>query len=179
MTEEIQALTNSELAYKIVLLKTLADLVLEEFAAAKAVMGEQIARGDSVAARTSDDRKLGKVTKSDPKNVAVIEDVAALEEWIRTEYPDKLGSEVELGRADEIVPILIEAGRRDLFTDEEVIPDYLYGQAKHAALRGRPIPGIAVRPGKSTVSATKEIAAEYVVRSLLAGSPVPLLGIEA
>ncbi|WP_280448409.1 hypothetical protein [Nocardia brasiliensis] len=176
---EIQALTNADLAYKIVLLKTLADLVLEEFAQAKQVMDQQIARGDSVAARTTDDRKLGRVTKSDPKNVAVIEDVAALEEWLRAEYPDKLTSEVELGRADEIVPILIEAGRRDLFTDLKVIPDYLYGQAKAAAMRGRPIPGIVMRPGKPTVSATKEIAAEYLVRELLAGARVPLLGIEA
>jgi hypothetical protein len=179
VTEEIQALTNSDLAYKIVLLKTLADLVLEEFAHAKAVMGEQIARGDSVSARTTDDRKLGKVTKSDPKHAATITDLTALEEWIRAEYPDKLSTEVELGRTDEILPILISAGRRDLFAETEVIPDFLFGLAKAAAVRGRPIPGITVTPGKPVVSATKEIAAEYVVRELLSGARVPLLGIEA
>ncbi|WP_043735493.1 hypothetical protein [Nocardia asiatica] len=176
---EIEAFTSADLAYKIVMLKTLADLVMEEFKQAKAVMGEQIARGDSVAARTTDDRKLGRVTKSDPKDEAVISDRDALEEWIRTEYPDKLESRIELGRVDEILPILIDAGRRDLFTEVEVIPDYLIGQAKAAALRGRPVPGITLQPGKPVVSATKELAAEYAVRELLSGARVPLLGIEA
>lgn len=176
---EIQAFTNADLAYKIVMLKTLADLVLDEFKKAKAVMGEQIARGESIPARTPDDRKLGRVTKSDPKPVAEVTDQAALEEWLRTEYPDKVEHRVSLGRVDEILPILIDADRKDLFTETEVIPDYLVGQAKALAARGRPIPGITVRPGKPNVSATSELAAEYAVRDLLSGARVPLLGIEA
>ncbi|MBF6213719.1 hypothetical protein IU487_22135 [Nocardia puris] len=176
---DIEAYTNADLAYKIVMLKTLADLVLEEFKRSKQVMGEQIARGDSVAARTADDRKLGRVTKSDPKPEATVTDPDALDDWLRTEYPDKIESRVELGRVDEILPILIDAGRSDLFTEVHVVPAYLVGQAKAAAARGRPIPGITVAPGKPVVSATKEITAEYAVRELLAGARVPLLGIEA
>lgn len=179
MTEETPALSNADRAYKIVMLKTLIDLVMEEFKREKQVMGQLISRGDGVAARTPDDRKLGRVTKSDPKPVAVISDLDALEEWLRTQYPDKLEHRVSLGRVDEILPILIDAGRRDLFTDTEVVPDYLVGQAKTLAAQGRPIPGITVQPGNAVVSATKEIAAEYEVRSLLSGARVPLLGIEA
>lgn len=176
---EIQAWTNADLAYRIVMLKTLIDLVSKEFDRAKAVMGEQIARGETIPARTSDDRKLGRVTKSDPKPVAAVSDPAALEEWLRAEYPDKVEHRVSLGRVDEILPILIDAGRRDLFTETEVVPDYLVNQAKALAARGRPIPGITIQPGKAVVSATKEIAAEYAVRELLSGARVPLLGIEA
>ncbi|BAD56331.1 hypothetical protein [Nocardia farcinica] len=176
---EIQAWTNADLAYKIVLLKTLADLVLEEFKQAKAIMGEQIARGDSIAARTLDDRKLGKVTKSDPKPEAVVKDRDALDAWLRVEFPDKIETRVELGRLDEVLAVLIDAGRQDLIGQVEVVPDHLVGVAKAAALKGREVPGIEVVPGKPVVSARAELAAHYVVRELLSGAQVPLLGIEA
>lgn len=179
MTAEIQAYTDADLAYKIVLLKTLADLVLEEFAHAKAIADEQLAKGAGIPARTADDVKLGRVTKSDPKPVPKIVDRDELDEWIRTQYPDKLVKRAELGDLGEILALLKDSGREDLFTVVSDIPDYLYKQAEALAKNGRPVPGIELRTPKPVVSARSEIAAEYVVRQLLAGAPVPLLGIEA
>lgn len=179
MTAEIQAYTDADLAYKIVLLKTLADLVLEEFARIKEVAAEQLPKGASIPARTGDDVKLGRVTKSDPKPVAQIVDRDELDDWIRTQYPDKLDTRAELGDLGEVLAVLKDAGRNDLFSIVTEIPAHLYKQAEAMAANGRPIPGIAIRRPPGTVSARKEVAAEYVVRQLLSGSPVPLLGIEA
>lgn len=179
MTAEIQAYTDSDLAYKIVLLKTLSDLVLDEFARAKSIADEQMLKGASIPARTADDVKLGRVTKTDPKPVPRIVDRDELDEWIRTQYPDKLEKRAELGDPGQIVALLRDAGREDLFTEVSDIPDYLYKQAEALAKNGRPVPGIELRYPKPVVSARSEIAAEYVVRQLLSGSPVPLLGIEA
>lgn len=179
MPAEIQAYTDSDLAYKIVLLKTLTDLVLDEFARAKAIAAEQMPKGASIPARTGEDVKLGKVTKSDPKPVAEIVDRDELDEWIRTQYPDKLDTRIELGDMGEILAVLNDLGRDDLFTTVTEIPAHLRKQAQTMAINGRLIPGIALRRPPGVVSARREIAAEYVVRQLLAGSPVPLLGIEA
>lgn len=179
MSTEIQAYTDADLAYKIVLLKTLVDLVMDEFTRTKAIAAEQLPKGASIPARTSDDVKLGKVSKTDPKPVAEIVDRDELDEWIRTQYPDKLDTRAELGDMGEILALLNDLGRKDLFTTVTEIPAHLYTQAKAMAANGRPIPGVALRRPPGVVSARKEIAAEYVVRQLLAGSPVPLLGIEA
>ncbi|MFI7191426.1 hypothetical protein ACIBQ0_16965 [Nocardia nova] len=181
MSNEIQAFTDSDLAYRIVLLKTLADLVNQEFRDAKALAAEQFAKGASIPARTdNDDVKLGRVTKSDPKPVAEIVDRDELDAYIRDQHPDKLERRVVLGDIAEVLPILIDAGRMDLFTEVEDIPDWLVGQMKAAALNGRPIPGIALRRPDGVVSARTERAAETAVRQLLSGARVPLLrGLEA
>ncbi|MEV0357154.1 hypothetical protein AB0H71_13940 [Nocardia sp. NPDC050697] len=172
---DIQAYTTPDLAYRVVLLKTAADLVNREFREAKALMDEQMARGDSVAARTLDDLKLGRVSKSDPKPEAVIADRDELEEWLRTEYPDKLDTRVEFARLDEVLAVLVDAGRGDLITQVTTVPDYLVGQAQALALSGRPVPGLKVQAKKAVVAATSELAAEREVRQLLAGARVPLL----
>jgi hypothetical protein len=179
MSTEIQAYTDADLAFKIVLLKTLTDLAQEEFDRAKGIADGQMAKGTTIPARTGDDVKLGKVTKSDPKPVPKIVDQDALDDWIRTQYPDKLDTRVELGDMGEILAVLNDLGRTDLFTTVKEIPAYLYKQAQAQAVNGRPIPGVELRTPRGVVSANKEIAAEYLVRQLLAASPVPLLGIEA
>lgn len=180
MSNEIQAWTDSDLAYRIVLLKTLADLVNQEFRDAKSLAAEQFAKGASIPARTDNDVKLGRVTKSDPKPVAEIVDRDELDAYIRDQHPDKLERSVVLGDVAEILPVLIDAGRADLFTEVEDIPDWLVGQMKAAAVTGRPIPGIALRRPEGVVSARTERAAEQTVRQLLSGARVPLLrGLEA
>ncbi len=180
MTEEIQAYTDADLAYKIVLLKTLLDLVTREFRETKALAAEQYPKGASIPARTDTDLKLGRVTKSDPKPTATVVDDEALDAWIRAEYPDKLQHHVELGDLGEVLALLIEHGRRDLITESLVIPEWLRSNVLAAALNGRETPGVVVARADGVVSATREPAAEQLVRRLLAGSPVQLLrGIEA
>jgi hypothetical protein len=182
VTDEIEAFTDSDLAMKIVLLKTLADLVLDEFKAAKAIAADQYPKGLSISARTDSsdgDVKLGKVSKSDPKPVAEIVDRDELDDYIRAEYPDKLEHNIRLGDLGEILAILKDLGREDLFTEIKAIPEYLHTQMLTAAVGGRPIPGVALRRPAGVVSATKERAAVEMVRRLLSGAPVQLLGIEA
>jgi hypothetical protein len=176
VSEIIEAYTDTDLAYRIVLLKTLADLVNAEFKSAKQIAHEQFPKGASIPARTdNDDIKLGKVTRTEPKPVADVVDRDALDDYIRAEYADRLESRVDLGDIAQIIPILLDAGRRDLFTEVEVIPDYLYGLAKAAAVKGKQVPGLAVRRPEGHVMATSERAADQEVRRLLSGARVPLL----
>ncbi|MEU9515879.1 hypothetical protein [Micromonospora sp. NPDC048169] len=175
MSDIIEAYTDADLAYRIVLLKTLCDLVIDEFKAAKQIAGDQFPKGAAIPARTGDDVKLGKVSKSDPKPVAEVVDRAAVEDYIRTEYADKLESRVELGDIAQIIPILLDADRADLFTEVEVIPDYLYGLARAAAVKGMAVPGVEVKSPPGVVSARSEVAAQQEVRRLLSGARVPLL----
>lgn len=179
MAGDIQLLTDQDLAYKIVLLKALTDLVLAEFDQAKRIADEQFAKGTSIPARTTADEKLGRVTKSDPKPVADVVDADALDKWLRTEYTDQLISTSELADLGEVAAALVDAGRGDLIRTMTTVPAHLVGLAKTRALRGEAVPGVAVRTPRGTVSARTERAAVDTVRQLLAGSPVPLLGIEA
>lgn len=179
MTEEIQAYTDGDLAYKLVLLKKLADMVLAELDHTKKIAALQYPKGASIPARTCDDIKLGRVSKTDPKPVAKVTDRAALEEWLRAEYPDKLDTRIELADMGELLAFLKDSGRTDLFTEVQEVPEHLFKQAEALAVRGRPVPGIELHRPPGVVQVRTEIAAEYVVRHLLADSPVPLLGIEA
>jgi hypothetical protein len=177
---EITAYSNADLAYRIVLLKTLADLVNQEFREAKQLASEQLMKGESIPARTDDDRKLGGISKSDPKPVAEIVDRDELDAWLRDQYPDKLEVSLELGDLGEIAAILKDLGRDDLYTVVHEIPDHLRTDALAAAKNGKPIPGIAVRRPDGVVSARAEVAAQHMVRQLLSSTRVPLLrGIEA
>lgn len=180
MTEEIQLFTDADLAYKIVLLKTLLDLVTREFRETKAVAAEQYPKGASIPARTDTDLKLGKVSKSDPKPSATVVDAEAFDTWLMAEYPDKLQHQVELADFGEVLAVLIERERRDLIVESYVIPEWLRTNTLAAALNGREIPGVIVTRPPGVVSATAVPAAEQLVRRLLSASPVQLLrGIEA
>lgn len=180
MTEEIQAYTDADLAYRIVILKTLLDLVTREFREARALAAEQFPKGASIPARTDTDVKLGRVSKSDPKPTTTVMDADAFDAWLRAEYPDKLQHSVEIPDLSEVLAILIQQDRRDLIKESFVVPDWLRANMRSAALAGREIPGVTVNGADGVVSATKEPAAERLVRQLLSGSPVQLLrGIEA
>jgi hypothetical protein len=179
VTNEIQAWTDADLAYRIVLLKTLLDMVTREFRETKALAAEQYPKGASIPARTDEDVKLGRVTKSDPKPVAEVVDADALSAHIRAHFPDKLDSVIELADLGEVLPVLQAAGRDDLFTMTESVPEWLVKQLLSAAVAGQSIPGVRVRRPEGVVSARAEFAAETVVRQLLNAGPVPLIrGIE-
>lgn len=180
MTAEIQVHTDADLAYKIVLLKTLVDLVTREFREAKQQAAEQYPKGASIPARSDTDLKLGRVSKSDPKPTATVVDEVAFDAWIRAEYPDKLEPDVELGDMAQVLCVLVDAARRDLITEVHRVPDWLRTTALAAALTGTQVPGVVVARPDGVVSATRERAAENLVRQLLSGAPVQLLrGIEA
>ena len=175
---DIEAWTDADLAMRIVVLKAISEVVNAEFAVAKALAAKQYPKGASIPARTpNDDVKFGRVTKSDPKPTARITDQAALMEYIRAEYPDSLRRIYGLGDTKEIVSVLRAAGREDLFTEDEVPPDWLLSKLEKEAVR-KPIPGIVVHTPGGTVSARVEAAAQDAVRNILGASPVRLLEIE-
>lgn len=177
MSNEIQAWTDSDLAVRIVMLKALTDLLNREFKAAKAIAAQQYPKGTAIPARSADDMKLGRVSKSDPKPDATVSDYDALDAYIRERHADKLTRRLELGPAEEIVPILIDAGRRDLFREVEIVPRWLIDQMEKEAL-SKPIPGITVFRPDGVVSARTEPAAVEAVKQLLAAAPVRLLELE-
>ena len=180
MTTEIQAYTDSDLAYRIVLLKTLNDLVTREFREAKALAAEQYPKGASIPARTDTDLKLGRVTKSDPKPSATVVDEDAFEAWIRAEHPEKLEHRVQLTDLGEVLALLIAQDRKDLIAESFEVPDWLRTNALAQAIKGTQVPGVVVARPDGVVSATREYAAVVLVQQLLAGARVPLIrGIEA
>lgn len=177
MSNDIQAYTDGDLAYRAVMLKAAIDLIMDEFEAVKAIAGEQFEKGDSKAARQGD-VKLGRVSKSDPKPVATVTDRAEFEAYLSVKYGDTVTTTVELGDVAEIAAVLMDTGHEDLFTVVETIPDWVRQERLKAALAGEFVPGVTVSSPEGVVSARPEPAAKAAVRALLNSSDVPLLAIE-
>lgn len=174
---EIQAWTDADLAYRAVMLKAAADLILDEFKAVKALAVEQFQKGDSKTARIGD-QKLGRVTKSDPKPVATVTDQAEFEAYLSVKYGDTITTTVQLGDVAEIAAVLADHGHEDLFTVVETIPDWVRQERLKAALAGEHVPGVTVSTPEGVVSARTEQAAKDRVVQMLSTGPVPLLAIE-
>lgn len=180
---EVQPWTDGDISYRIVMLATLVDLALEELKRTKGIAASRYSKGTTIPAWTAnadgEDIKLGSVNKSNPKPKAEVRDAMALDAYIVAEFEDELERDVVLGDPGAILPVLIEAGRRDLFSEVRVIPDWLRKRVVTSALNGKDVPGVEVVRPSGTVSATKDRAAVEEVRRLLSGARVPLLGIEA
>lgn len=176
MSNDIQEWTGSELARRLVFLKTIADLVDTELKTLKSAAMEKFDKGMSIPARAEDDVKLGQVLRTDPKPVPVIVDGEALDEYAFAHYPNEVGAHLTLGDPAEIVPILMEAGRADLFSQERFVPDYLIRQLEAEALSGKKIPGIEVRTPGGWMQVKVEHTAKAAVRELL--SSMHLLELE-
>lgn len=177
MTHDV-VVSNADLAQRIVFLKTIADLVDAELKATKMLAADQFQKGDSSTARSREDVKLGRVVKTDPKPVSRIVDEDALDAYLRAEYADVLIPSLTLGDPAEIVPILRDAGREDLFSVSESVPGWLVHQAEAEALAGKPIPGIEVHTPPGWIQVKVEQAAKDAAKHLLAGAQAQL-GIEA
>lgn len=173
---DIQTWTGSELARRLVFLKTIADLVDTELKTLKSEAMARFDKGMSIPARSDEDVKLGQVLRTDPKPVAVITDEEALEEYVLVNYPDEVESQLTLGDPAEVVPILMDAGRLDLFSEDRYVPDFLMRQMEAEALSGKKIPGIEVRTPGGWMQVKVEHAAKVAARELL--SSVHLLEIE-
>lgn len=176
MSNEIQAWTDGDLAVRIVMLKAFTDLLNREFKAAKAIAAEQYPKGMGLPA-WSGDVQLGRVSKSNPKPDTTVTDYDALDAYIRQHHADKLEHRLVLGPAEEIVPILRDAGRDDLFEQVTAVPGWLLAEMELKALK-TPIPGITVFRPDGVVSARTEPAAVEAVKQLLAAAPVQLLELE-
>lgn len=177
MTHDID-IPPGDLARRIVFLKTVAEIVEGELTKAKRLAALQFSKGMSVAARSEDDVKLGKVAMTDPKPVAAIVDEEQLAKHIFQTRPDECVTSVTLGDPAQIVPILIDAGRTDLFDGIETIPDWLFQEMEAQALAGTAVPGIEVRVPAGYITVRVEQAAKDAARELLAAAPIQL-GIEA
>lgn len=177
MSNDIE-LSNTQLAQRLVFLRTVADVVETELKAVKAQATLQWRKGDTSTVRSADDAKLGQVTRTDPKPVAAVVDEELLAKYIFQTRPDDCVTSVTFGDPAQIVPILIDAGRTDLFAGVETIPDWLFQEMETRALAGESVPGIEVRtpPGWIQVRTGSQI--KDAVRALLNAAPTQL-GIEA
>lgn len=77
-----------------------------------------------------DDSKMARTTMSDPKPVATVVDPAALDEWVREHYPEKVKTEtVIVGTDAEVIAVLRESeqGRR-LLAVQDILPGWVVNE---------------------------------------------------
>lgn len=100
-------------------------------------------KGDTLAVRSLvDDTKMSRVNLSDPKSVAQVTDPAALDEWIRETYPDKLKTEeTVIATDDQVKAILREHPKsRELLASVTFVPDWLLKNLVDLATgQGKPV----------------------------------------
>lgn len=165
------------IAQRAVLIKQLIKTVLEGKDRAVGKL-EHLANGSKITAKDPrTNLSLGSVYRTDPKPVGTETDRAELDDWLRTEYPDKLETKVKFGPPEEVAAVLAEHAPHLLHVAEGVIPDWLREQAlKLAATRDVPGTGRVFPDGVLTVKPTDH--ARQVIATLLAASPIPLKELE-
>ena len=178
MTEStaIQRWSDTDLAYRAVMLKSLIGLAMDEFDAIKRIAGTQFEKGVPVGAFDGL-TQLGTLGKDVRKPVPSIVNRAEFESWLRHKFDDQLETRLILGDPSEIGALLQDLGRDDLYTVEEFIPDELAKKALALAAGGGSVPGVELHTPESVVSAKPNAAAKAKVREVLAASPIPLLAI--
>ncbi|RVW03028.1 hypothetical protein [Rhodococcus xishaensis] len=175
---EIQVFADADLAYQAVMLKALADTVLDAQKRVRHELAQRMAKGDRLTARDGD-AKLGSVNLTDPKPKATVTDEAAFADYLTAKYGDEATVTVELGDVGEICAVLADSGHEDLFTVRQVFPAWVREQAiKDALLPRHTVPGVTVTVPAGVVSARTEQAAVERVRAVLSGGDVRVLAIE-
>ncbi|MFY2788495.1 hypothetical protein [Rhodococcus sp. MALMAid1271] len=180
-TEVIEAFTPAQLAAKAVIQKQFIKLMSDELRKTTNLALEQFSKGSNEAARLvidGEDTKLGKLSKSDPAKVATVVDYEKFEAHLRATYADKLEERNVLGELSEIIPVLLEHAPHLVDMQTDVIPDWLARNELELA-KSTPIPGVEVRAPEGVMSITTTAAAETLVRSMLAASPIELLTLPA
>lgn len=128
MTVPDELITLSEVdqvLLRLTYIKFISTAVAEADREARALAAQLMKKGDTLAARSPiDDARMARVSMSDPKAVAKVADAAALDQWIRENYPDKVtASEVIIGTDAEIVEVLREHAPR-LLAKRTTVPGW-------------------------------------------------------
>ena len=181
MTDTVEAFTDAQIATKLVILQQVMKLITVEIKNLKAIGAEQFTKGSNESARAvidGEDIALGKLSKSDPAKVSTIVDLAAFHDHLRSTYADKLEDRTTLGELSEIIPVLLEHAPHLVDIATDVIPNWLEKNELELA-KNTPVPGVEVRAPEGVMSITTRPAAEKLVRSMLAASPVQLLSLPA
>lgn len=186
---EIQAWTDSDLAFRAVMLKALIDELTAQAKPLREFAGETWPNGKREPAQlkgeTGSKVKLGAITKADASPVATVTDAAAFEDYLSVKYGDEVTTRVELGDLGEVCAALADGGHDDLFRVVEDFPAWVREQAvKDALIPGRTVPGVTVTTPEGTVSVRPSADARALAREALSraaasiGGSVPLLAIE-
>lgn len=165
---ELEKLPDADLAYRAVMLRTLASAVMDEQKRVTAELGKRVPQGDRRTARDGK-TKLGSVSITDPKPVARVTDEAAFQDYLSVKYGDEVSTTVELGDPAEICAVLADHGHDDLYRVVETFPEYVRANALRDALV-RDVPGVTVTTPDGVVQVRPAEPAKQLVRDMLAGT---------
>lgn len=120
-------------------LKVVSDYTKKCYDLARAEAAAQMERGDRRIARV-DSEKLGAVSKTDPKPVALIGDEAAFTEWLLANYPDSVAYDLDIiGSDQEVKAVLFEHAPQLVRSKKVPSPDLVRRIKNDSAQLGVPI----------------------------------------
>lgn len=150
-------------------------------------------KGDTLSARSPlDDVKIARVSKSDPKKRATVDDRKALEQWVTDRHPEKLMERGEIvGPMPEVLATLREHAPH-LVADKKSVPDWAVNELLLKAEKaGVPVgyggeldehapPGITVTNPDGVLSVVLDKTnAEAAIRALWDARLVDMDGLKA
>lgn len=152
---------STEPVLKVAMFKALMEHAKSRYNLARAEVAARMAKGDRLMAISSDGRKLGAVSKSDPKPQAEITDATALNAWITEHYPERLIQDVEIiGSVEEIKTVLLRYApaltKQVSKPDPDLVRDIMIKSEKVGVPIGpggeAEVPGVKVETAEGTVS---------------------------
>ncbi|MGH7743331.1 MAG: hypothetical protein ACREQ5_00715 [Candidatus Dormibacteria bacterium] len=110
-------------------LKFVGEAVREADKAARSEAVKHLKKGDTLAVRSPiDDTKMSRVSMSDPKHVAHVADPAALDAWIRENYPDKIQETTTIVGSDTEVTQVLREHAPHLLAHATVVPGWVVNE---------------------------------------------------
>lgn len=150
-----------ELALRTAAFKVLADYAKGKYDELRAQMAARMARGDRQMGVTTDGVKIGAVSKSDPKPLALVVDATALREWVAAYYPERLIEDLDvIGSDEEIKEILLVHAPHLVRQVRKTDPDLVRTITNESSKRGfvigpggeAEVPGVEVQEREGVVS---------------------------
>lgn len=122
-------------------LKVVADYAQSCYNQARAEMAATMEKGDRLTARSPlDGSKLGSVSKTDPKPVALITDEKAFTEWMLANYPDSVAYDFDVIGGDQEVKAVLFEHAPELLRRKTIPSPELVKRIRHDSIQlGTPI----------------------------------------
>lgn len=171
MTEPAPISGQDQVLLRLAFIKFVSDAVKAADKEARAEALKYLKKGDTLTARSPiDNAKMVRASMSDPKPVATVTDMVALDNWIRENYADKVhvGAEVIVGTPAEVIAVLREHAPRLLVTEPDYVPGWAINElVTRSQGAGEPVgfggecgdmapPGITVRIPDGVLSVTAD-----------------------
>lgn len=166
-----------ELALRMVALRYAEQLVGPKLKELRQLATDELVPKESIAAISPvDGTVLGKITRTNPEKVAVVEDEQALMAHLQDTDPDSLEDTHEVTASDEqIVHLLLEHAPH-LLVQSVRIRDYARRDAMSRALAGKPVPGVKVKKPFGTVNVYPDQAEAAAIEAVFKAGRLQLDG---